>query len=101
MSNSPQISVTCPHCASSLQVDTEAGVVVSHEPPAQPNREVDFNARLEQIEREKERSGDKMAEAMRREKDKDRLMQDRFRELLDDTKKKDDGKKQIRDIYLE
>ena len=101
MSNSPQISVTCPHCASSLQVDTEAGVVVSHEPPAQPNREVDFNARLEQIEREKERSGDKMAEAMRREKDKDRLMQDRFRELLDDTRKKDDGKRPIRDIDLD
>ena len=101
MSNSPQISVTCPHCASSLQVDTEAGVIISHEPPAQPNREVDFNARLEQIEREKERSGDKMAEAMRREKDKDRLMQDRFRELLDDTKKKDDGKKPIRDIDLD
>ena len=101
MSNSPQISVTCPHCASSLQVDTEAGVIISHEPPAQPNREVDFNARLEQIEREKERSGDKMAEAMRREKDKDRLMQDRFRELLDDTKKKDDGKRPIRDIDLD
>ena len=101
MSNSTQISVTCPHCASSLQVDTEAGVIISHEPPVQPNREVDFNARLQQIEREKERSGDKMAEAMRREKDKDRLMQDRFRELLDDTKKKDDGKKPIRDIDLD
>ena len=101
MSTETKISVTCPHCGSSLQVDTEAGVVVSHEPPAQPNREVDFNARLEQIEREKERSGDKMAEAMRREKDKDRLMQDRFRELLDDTKKKDDGKRPIRDIDLD
>ena len=101
MSTETKISVTCPHCASSLQVDTEAGVVVSHEPPVQPNREVDFNARLQQIEREKERSGDKMAEAMRREKDKDRLMQDRFRELLDDTKKSNDGKKPIRDIDLD
>ena len=96
-----KISVTCPHCASSLQVDTEAGVIISHEPPVQPTREVDFNARLQQIEREKERAGDKMAEAMRREKDKDRLMQDRFRELLDDTKKNDDGKKPIRDIDLD
>jgi hypothetical protein len=101
MSNSPQVSVTCPHCGSSLQVDTEAGVVVGHEPPVQPKREVDFNARLQQIEREKERAGDKMAEAMRREKDKDRLMEDRFSDLLDATKKKDDGKRPIRDIDLD
>ena len=101
MSTETKISVTCPHCGSSLQVDTEAGVVVSHEPPVQPKREVDFNARLQQIESEKERAGDKMAEALRREKDKDRLMQDRFRELLDNTKKNDDGKKPIRDIDLD
>jgi len=28
-------------------------------------------------------------------------MQDRFRELLDDTKKKDDGKRPIKDIDLD
>ncbi len=101
MSNSPQISVTCPHCGSSLQVDTKAGVVVAHEPPVQPKREVDFNARLQQIEHEKDRAGDKMAEAMRREKDKDRLMEDRFSDLLNATKNKDDGKRPIRDIDLD
>jgi hypothetical protein len=42
-----------------------------------------------------------MAEAMRREKDKDRLMEDRFSDLLDATKKKDDGKRPIRDIDLD
>jgi hypothetical protein len=96
-----KISLTCPHCRSSLQVDIEAGVVVGHEPPVQPEREIDFNARLQQIEHEKERAGDKMAEAMRREKDKDRLMEDRFSDLLDATKKKDDGKRPIRDIDLD
>ena len=96
-----KLSVTCPHCGSGLRIDIEAGVVIDHEPPVHHEREIDFNARLQQIESEKERAGDKMAEAMRREKDKDRLMQDRFRELLDNTKKKDDGKKPIKDIDLD
>ncbi len=98
---SSKVSVTCPHCGSNLQVDTEAGVVAGHTPPVQHSEKVDFDARLQQIESEKERAADKMEEAMRREKDKDRLMQDRFRELLDDTKKKDDGKRPIRDIDLD
>ena len=98
---SAKISITCPHCRSSIQVDTEAGVVVSHESPVQPKREVDFNARLQEIEREKERAGDRMAEAMRREKDKERLAEDRFSDLLDDAKKKDDGKRPLRDIDLD
>ena len=101
MSTENKISVTCPHCGSSLQVDTQAGVVVGHEPPVQPTREVDFNARLQEIEREKERAGDRMAEAMRREKDKERLAEDRFSDLLDDAKKKDDGKRPIKDIDLD
>ena len=96
-----KISLTCPHCGSSLQVDTKAGVVVGHEPPVQPKREVDFNARLQQIEHEKDRAGDKMAEAMRREKDKERLAKDRFSNLLDDAKKKNDGKRPLRDIDLD
>jgi len=96
-----KLSVTCPHCGSVLRIDIDAGVVIDHEPPVHHEREIDFDARLQQIESEKERAGDKMAEAMRREKDKDRLMQDRFRELLDDTKKKDDGKKPIKDIDLD
>jgi hypothetical protein len=93
--------VTCPHCHSSLQIDTEAGVVVAHEPPVYHSDKVDFDARLKQLESEKERSADRMEEAMRKEKSRDRIMEDKFRELLDDAKKKDDGKRPIRDIDLD
>jgi len=96
-----KISLTCPHCGSILQVDTEAGVVIDHSPPVRHTEKVDFDARLQQIESEKARAADKMAEAMRREKDKNRLMQDRFSDLLDDAKKKDDGKRPIKDIDLD
>ena len=96
-----KLSITCPHCSSLIKVDREAGVVVDHQPPVQHRDKVDFDARLQQLENEKARSADKMAEAMRREQSKDRLMEDRFRELLDDAKKNDDGKRPLRDIDLD
>jgi len=96
-----KLSITCPHCSSLIKIDREAGVVVDHQPPVQHRDKIDFDARLQQIESEKARSADKMAEAMRKEQDKGRLMEDRFRELLDDAKKNDDGKRPIKDIDLD
>ncbi len=96
-----KLSITCPHCGSKIRVDTEAGVVIDHAPPVQNRDKVDFDARLQQIESEKARAADRMAEAMRKEKDKDRLMQDRFSELLDNAKKTKDEGKPIRDIDLD
>jgi hypothetical protein len=96
-----KLHITCPHCRSALKIDTEAGVVVEHSPPARATEKTDFDTRLKQLENEKHRAADVMAEAMRKEKSKDRLMEDRFRELLDDAKKKDDGSKPIKDIDLD
>jgi Zn-finger nucleic acid-binding protein len=96
-----KISVTCPHCGSTLKIDVEAGVVIDHAPPVHHVEKVDFDERLQRIESERARAADRMAEAMRREQSRDRIMEDRFRELLDDAKKKDDGKRPLRDIDLD
>jgi len=98
---SKKVSVTCPHCGSAIKIDAEAGVVVEHSPPVQHTEKVDFDTRLQQLQSEKERSADRMAEAMRKEQSHERIMEDRFRELLDDAKKKDDGKRPLRDIDLD
>jgi len=97
---SDTITVTCPHCSSSLIIDVEAGVVVEHTPPARPREKVDFNERLKQMEAEKARSADRLAEAMREEKDRDRLMEDKFRSLMEKAKD-DDGSRPVRDIDLD
>lgn len=97
---SETITVTCPHCDSSLIIDTTAGVVVEHTTPVRPQEKIDFNARLKQMEEEKARSADRLAEAMREEKDKDRLMEDKFRSLMEKAKD-DDGSRPIRDIDLD
>ena len=96
-----KLNISCPHCGSTLNIDTEAGVVVSHEPPVHHREKVDFDDRLQQLGKDQERAADRMAEAMRRERDKSRLMDDRFHELFDEAKKKDDGKKPIKDIDLD
>jgi hypothetical protein len=99
---SEKISVSCPHCSATLKIDVEAGVVVSHEAPVSTREKIDFDARLEQMKADKERASDRMAEAMRREKSKDRIMADKFRQLMDDAKAKgDDGKAPIKDIDLD
>jgi hypothetical protein len=95
------VSVTCPCCAAALEVDIEAGVVVGHTPPPSNKEKIDFDRRLQELEEQKARASDRMAEALRKEKSKDRLMEDRFRKLMDDAKKNDDGKKHIRDIDLD
>jgi hypothetical protein len=97
---SDTITVTCPHCDSSLVVDVAAGVVVEHTAPVRPKEKVDFDDRLRQMEAEKARSADRLAEAMRQEKDKDRLMEDRFRSLMEKAKD-DDGSRPVRDIDLD
>jgi len=96
-----KLRIECPHCGSKIQVDTEAKVVVSHEPPVHLRDKADFDERLQQLDRDKAHAANRMEEAMRREKDKSRLMDDRFRELFEETKKKDDGSKPIRDIDLD
>jgi glutaredoxin len=92
--------VTCPHCNATLTIDTEAGVVVAHEAPVQHTDKVDFDTRMKQMKAEKERASDRLAEAMRKEKDKDRIMADKFRELMSKAKD-DDGTAPVRDIDLD
>ena len=98
---SRKLSLTCPHCHSALVVDVDAGVVVSHAPPVRTAEKTDFETRLKQLESEKSRAAERMAEAMRKEQSRDRLLEDRFRELLDDAKSSKDEGKPVRDIDLD
>jgi hypothetical protein len=97
------VSITCPHCGCNLSIDLEAGVVVDHQPlaTAQDAERVDFDARLKQLETDKARAADRMAEALRKEKSRDRLMADKFRELMDRAAKDGDDSRPIRDIDLD
>lgn len=98
---SDPVSMTCPHCGSTLRVDAEAGVVIDHTPPASHREKTDFDTRLKQMQEEKERASDRLAEAMRKEKSKERIMEDRFRELMDKAKESEDDEPPLKDIDLD
>ena len=95
------VTITCPDCACTLTVDLEAGVIVSHQRAVIPEKKIDFDSKLAQIERERNRASDRMEEAMRREQSKDRIMEDRFKQLMDEAKTKPITGKPIRDIDLD
>ena len=95
------IAVTCPHCGSTLRIDAEAGVVVDHTRPPVHSEKTDFDTRLREIEDEHRRASERMAEAMRMEKSREKIIEDRFRKLMDEAKKSKDEKPPIRDIDLD
>lgn len=94
-------NLTCPHCGSALTVDIQAGVIVHHEAPPEKKEKIDFNQRVEGLKAEQLRAADKMDEALRKENDRSRLMEDRFAELMKGTADKDDGTRPLRDIDLD
>ena len=96
----PKTTVTCPHCHTTLEIDTEAGVVVSHEPPKDVKKAVDFDQRLKDLEEAKKRASNRIEEAMRAEKAKGRVLEDRFKKLLGEAKESKDDKPPLKDIDL-
>jgi uncharacterized Zn finger protein (UPF0148 family) len=99
MSNT--LRLVCPHCGSNLTVDIEAGVIAHHEAPPETKETIDFDQRMDQIKVAKQRAADKMDEALRKEKNRSRLMEDRFAELMKGAAEKDDGTRPLRDIDLD
>ena len=94
-------NLTCPHCGSALTIDVEAGVVVHHEAPVEVKEKIDFDQRIDQLKSNQQRAADKMDEALRKENDRSRLMEDRFAELMKGAVEKDDGTRPLRDIDLD
>ncbi|MEN8163319.1 MAG: hypothetical protein ABFS37_04255 [Acidobacteriota bacterium] len=94
-------NLTCPHCRSALTVDVEAGVIVHHEAPPETKEKIDFEQRVEGLKAEQQRAADKMDEALRKENDRGRLLEDRFAELMKGASEKDDGTRPLRDIDLD
>ncbi len=95
-----RFTVTCPHCASLLDIDGDAEVVASHTPPAQPRASTTFEDRLSSLVKEKEQAKAKLAEAFRAEKVGAELREEKFRRLLEHAKDVNPSKP-IKDIDLD
>lgn len=83
MSETRKITVRCPECNSDLVVDADTGQVLSHRRPKQaPAGGKDFDALLKGLDEEKARAEDLFAREVAALKDRDRLLEEKFREAM-------------------
>jgi hypothetical protein len=83
VSEHAKLSVRCPDCGSELVVDAATGEVLSHRRPKQPPAGgKDLQALLDGLGQEKARAEDVFQREVAAMKDRDRLMEEKFREAL-------------------
>lgn len=78
-----KITVTCPECGSDLTVDAATGEVLSHRVPKRPLAGgKTFDSLLAGLDSDKARAEDAFERARAAERDKDRLLEEKFREAV-------------------
>ncbi|MGB4782305.1 MAG: hypothetical protein WBH61_09805 [Candidatus Methylomirabilis sp.] len=94
------IGVICPCCQARLIVDPERGAVLHHELPPKEAVVTDLKAAVEELKGEAGRREARFKESMEAEKEKGKLLERKFKELL--KKAKDEPvARPIRDIDLD
>ena len=83
MSETRKLTVKCPECGSDLVVDASTGAVLSHRKAKQPIAGgKDFDSLLKGLDEEKSRAEDIFQREVAAMKDRDRLLEEKFREAM-------------------
>ena len=83
MSETRKLTVRCPDCGSDLVIDAGTGEVLSHRKARQPLAGgKDFDSLLKGIDEDKARAEDVFQREVAALKDRDRLLEEKFREAL-------------------
>ena len=80
------IEVICSCCQARLTVDPELGAVLHHEPPPKAASVTDLKAALEGLKGEAGKREARFKESMEAEKEKAKLLERKFKELLKKAK---------------
>jgi uncharacterized Zn finger protein (UPF0148 family) len=78
--------VVCPSCGARLEVDTELGKILFHEPPTRATKAPDLNHASQLLKKEAERRESLFKQSAEEEKIKSELLERRFREAFEKTK---------------
>lgn len=83
MARDDQLLVSCPECGCDLTVDKVTGQVLFHKPaPKPPAGGQDFDRLLAGLDESKERAENVFRREVSALKDRDRLMEEKFREAM-------------------
>lgn len=80
------LTLTCPCCQAKLTIDPELGAVLHHEPPAKAASVTDLKTAVEELKGEASRREARFKESMEAEKDKGKVLERKFKELLKKAK---------------
>jgi len=83
---SKTVEVVCPCCGARLEVDTELGKILFHEPPPRTSKAPDLNQASELLKKEAERRESLFQHSAEEEKIKSELLERRFKEAFEKTK---------------
>jgi hypothetical protein len=83
VSETRKLTVRCPDCSSDLVIDAETGEVLSHRRAKQPLAGgKDFDSLLKGLDDDKARAEDVFQREVTALKDRDRLLEEKFREAM-------------------
>ncbi|HEX5758937.1 MAG TPA: hypothetical protein VF121_07050 [Thermoanaerobaculia bacterium] len=83
MAETRKLTVRCPECSSDLVVDAATGEVLSHRAPKRPPAGgKDFDALMRGLDEDREKAEDVFAREVAAFKDRDRLLEEKFREAM-------------------
>ena len=83
VSNDDRITVSCPDCGCDLTVDVATGQVLFHKAPKrEPAGGHDFDQLLAGLDESKQRADEVFQREVKALEDRDRLMEEKFREAM-------------------
>ena len=98
--NSSTIQVTCPCCSSILTIDVPLAAVLSHKEPPRPQPVTQLKDARNMLKEEATRREEKYRTIKETEKNKGKVLEKRFQELLKKAKE-EPLEKPIKDIDLD
>lgn len=103
MGKTPRTSaeVICPCCEAKLTIDLSLGVVLHHEPPPKARTVADLKEAVEALKTQTAQRDARFKERMQAEKDKGKVLDRKFQELLKKAKEDPDTPPPVRDVDLD
>ena len=97
-----KLTVRCPECGADLVIDASTGEVLSHRKAKQPPAGgKDFDALLKGLDEEKSRAEDIFEREVAAHKDRDRLLEEKFREAMRRAEEEPDDGPPVRPFDLD
>ena len=88
MQEKPRFTVMCPCCEATIVIDAQTGAVISHQEKAKPV--ASFDEMKKDLDRQKQLRNQIFSQEMGSVKDRERLLEEKFRDALKRSEKDKD-----------